>query len=185
MRRTDTSDRESDYRMVRAVMALMAGGEGAPGDPRITVTVGPEIREIAQTRLLVEMLAARDKGGIYVEAVKPWARLRPPIVHVLMPTGVPEPRFDVTGRCSFWTADTAGPLLIVSPRGEQSFFGIVDERLVHHEGWPPGDIAAGIARASTRLRVAMHALKGVAEGLERMPSRTIRTADDIGTAFDT
>ena len=185
MKKSNNDGREADYRMVRAVMALMTGGEDRCGDTAIAVTVGPEIRELAQTRLLVEMLAAQDKGCIYVEAPKSWAHLRPPRVHVLVPTGDPEARFDVTGRCSFWSSGDDGRFLIVSPESARGYFEIVDGALKHRNGLPPGDLAAGISRAATRLRVTMHGLRNVAAGLEGMSSRTLRTPADIATAFKT
>ena len=176
--------RESDYRLLSAVMALLAGGEEARGDPNVMVTVGLENRELVQTEILLEMLAKGDKGCIYVEAPKPWGRTRPPLVHVLLPTGIPGTRFDVTGRCSFWTANATDRLLITSPKGERGHFEMVDGRMLHHAGPPPGSIAGGIARAGSRLRAAMHAMRNVADEVERLPSRTARTVGDLRSAFD-
>ncbi|USI73878.1 hypothetical protein [Sphingomonas morindae] len=180
----DASGRERDYRMVRAAMALIAGGDDAPGDPDVVVIVGREIRDISQTKVLLEMLAAQKKGCIYIAMPPLGATSRAPQVHVIRWTGLPDARFDVTGRCAFWAPDEDGRLLITSQGGRRGHFEMIDGRLVHQEGPPPGPLGAGIARAARRLRTKMSSLRDVTEGLEQMPSRRIESIDDFRRSFE-
>lgn len=171
--------RERDYRFITAVMALLAGGEDVCGDPDVMVLAGRRIRELAETQMLFAIITIRGKNCIYIETPSSDAISRPPRAHVILWREGSGTSFDLVEHCSLWAGDDTSPLRLVSPQGKRGYFEMCDGHFIHRDGLPPGNLAAGIVRASARLRATMRDLRGVKQGLEDMPTKIVKDLEDL------